>query len=144
MQVHSKAALIPFCLAMAMAGGFAFAQMRGGAYGATNPASLPQPALSELSVDAKYEVGVYPSFVPDLAEGEGRQEVQSFCANCHSTRYITMQPPLPAATWEAEVTKMVKAYGAPVPEVAAKKITSYLQEHYAPENRKERSDTTVF
>ena len=56
---------------------------------------------------------------------------------CHSTRYITMQPPLPVATWEAEVTKMMKAYGAPIPEAAAKKITTYLQGHYAPENRKE-------
>jgi hypothetical protein len=48
-----------------------------------------------------------------------------------------MQPPLPAATWEAEVNKMVKSYGAPIPETAAKKITVYLQAHYAPENRKE-------
>jgi len=137
MQKHSMAALIPFCMAMALAGGFAFAQMRSGAYGSANAARLPQPAVPELRADAKYHVEAYPSFVPDLAEGEGRQEVQSFCAACHSTRYITMQPPLPAATWEAEVTKMVKVYGAPVPEAAAKKITTYLQEHYAPENRKE-------
>jgi mono/diheme cytochrome c family protein len=87
--------------------------------------------------DAKYDVGPYPSFTPELAEGEGRQEVQSFCAICHSTRYITMQPPLPWATWEAEVNKMTKVYGAPIPEAAAKKITAYLQGHYAPENRKE-------
>jgi hypothetical protein len=48
-----------------------------------------------------------------------------------------MQPPLPGATWEAEVTKMMKTYGAPIPEAASKKITAYLQAHYAPENRKE-------
>jgi len=137
MQKHSKAALIPFCLAMTLAGGFAFAQMKSGAYGSANAPRLPQPAAPELSVDAKYDAGTYPSFVPDLAEGEGRQEVQSFCAVCHSIRYITMQPPLPAATWEAEVTKMVKVYGAPVPEAMAKRIATYLQEHYAPGNRKE-------
>jgi len=44
---------------------------------------------------------------------------------------------LPEATWEAEVNKMVKAYGAPVPDTTAKKITAYLQAHYAPGNRKE-------
>jgi hypothetical protein len=87
--------------------------------------------------DAKYEVGPYPSFAPELAEGDGKQETQSFCATCHSTRYITMQPPLPGATWEAEVSKMMKVYGAPIPEATAKKITAYLQAHYAPENRKE-------
>jgi hypothetical protein len=87
--------------------------------------------------NARYDVGAYPSFTPELAEGEGRREVQSFCAVCHSTRYITMQPPLPGATWEAEVNKMAKIYGAPIPDAAAKKITAYLQGHYAPENRKE-------
>jgi hypothetical protein len=48
-----------------------------------------------------------------------------------------MQPPLPGATWEAEVNKMMKVYGSPIPEAAAKKTTAYLQAHYAPENRKE-------
>jgi len=33
--------------------------------------------------------------------------VQSFCGICHSTTYITMQPPLTSATWEAVVNKMV-------------------------------------
>ncbi|HKW64101.1 MAG TPA: hypothetical protein VJN89_16235 [Candidatus Acidoferrum sp.] len=56
---------------------------------------------------------------------------------CHSTRYITMQPPLPATTWEAEVNKMIKTFGAPIPEATAKKITSYLQTHYTPQTRKQ-------
>ena len=56
---------------------------------------------------------------------------------CHSTRYITMQPPLPPATWEAEVNKMTKTFGAPIPEATAKKITSYLQSHYTAENHKQ-------
>ncbi len=122
---------------MAVAGGVAFAQMRSGAYGSANAASMGQAAAPGFASDAKYDVGSYASLTPELAEGEGKQEAQSFCATCHSTRYIPMQPPLPAATWEAEVSKMMKAYGAPIPEAAAKKITAYLQAHYAPENRKE-------
>jgi hypothetical protein len=47
-----------------------------------------------------------------------------------------MQPPLPAATWQAEVTKMINTYGAQIPEDAAKAITAYLQAHYTPETRK--------
>jgi mono/diheme cytochrome c family protein len=132
-----KMALMPVGLTIALAGGLVFAQMRSGSYSSTNAASLGQGAAPAFAADANYDAGPYPSFTPELAEGEGRQEVQSFCATCHSTRYITMQPPLPGATWEAEVTKMMKTYGAPIPEAASKKITAYLQAHYAPENRKE-------
>jgi len=137
MKKRWKTALTLGGVAMALAGGLVFAQMRSGAYGSTNTASIGQVAAPEFAPDAKYDVGPYPSFTPELAEGEGKLEVQSFCATCHSTRYISMQPPLPAATWEAEVNKMVKTYGAPIPEATAKKITAYLQAHYAPENRKE-------
>jgi hypothetical protein len=48
-----------------------------------------------------------------------------------------MQPPLPAATWEAEVDKMNKALGAGIPEGNTKKIILYLQAHYTLENRKQ-------
>jgi mono/diheme cytochrome c family protein len=137
MEKRWKTALIPAGIAVALAGGLVFAQMRSGGYGSTNAASMGQGAHPVFAPDARYDVGAYPSFTPELAEGEGRQEVQSFCAICHSTRYITMQPPLSGATWEAEVNKMTKVYGAPIPDAAVKKITAYLQGHYAPENRKE-------
>ncbi len=137
MKKRWKMALIPVGVVMALAGGLVFAQMRSGSYGSSNAASIGRRMGPELAPDAKYDVGNYPSVAPELAEGDGRQEVQSFCTSCHGTRYITMQPPLPGATWEAEVNKMMKAYGAPIPEAAAKKITAYLQGHYAPENRKE-------
>jgi hypothetical protein len=47
-----------------------------------------------------------------------------------------MQPPLPAATWDAEVQKMIKTYGAQISDPDAQKIIQYLQTHYAPETRK--------
>jgi hypothetical protein len=137
MKKPRKIAFTPVGVVIALAGGLIFAQMRSGSYGSTNAAGIGQAAAPELAPDAKYDVGPYPSFTPELAEGEGKLEVQSFCFTCHSTRYITMQPPLPGATWEAEVNKMVRVYGAPIPEATAKKITAYLQAHYAPENRKE-------
>jgi hypothetical protein len=56
---------------------------------------------------------------------------------CHSTRYITMQPPLPAAAWETEVAKMKKTFGATIPDEVTLKIVRYLQAHYAPETRKQ-------
>ena len=137
MKTRERMALTIVGLAMALAGGLVFAQMRIGSYGSTNAGSLGREAAREFAPDAKYDAGPYPSFVPELAEGDGKLEVQSFCMTCHSTRYITMQPPLPGATWEAEVGKMIKTYGAPIPDPTAKKITAYLQAHYTPENRKE-------
>ena len=44
---------------------------------------------------------------------------------------------LSAATWEEEVNKMNKAYSAGIPEDTTRKIISYLQTHYTPENRKQ-------
>jgi len=59
------------------------------------------------------------------------------CNTCHGPRYITMQPPLPAATWEAEVEKMNKTFGAAIPEDNTKRITLYLEAHYTTDNRKQ-------
>jgi len=74
---------------------------------------------------------------PELAEGEGHAETENFCSLCHSTRYITVQPPPPAAAWEAEVTNMRKKFGAPISDVSAALIIKYLQAHYTPETRKQ-------
>ncbi len=61
---------------------------------------------------------------------------KGYYSTCHSPRYITMQPPLPAATWESEVNKMNKTFGAGIPEENARKIILYLQAHYTAENHK--------
>jgi hypothetical protein len=108
-------------------GSAVLAQVRSGAYGSAKSESLSQTAPPAFTPDAEYSVTAFPSLPADLADSEGLQETQSFCAMCHSTRYITMQPPLPAAVWEAEVNKMIKTYGAPIPDASAKKIIAYLQ-----------------
>jgi hypothetical protein len=99
--------------------------------------SVTQPDPIQPPSDTVYSVGPYPLYTPELAPGEGRNLVNIYCQVCHSTTYITMQPPLPAATWEAEVNKMIKTHGAPIPEEVAKQITTYLQANYTPETRKQ-------
>ena len=128
---------VPAGLMLIAAGTAVFAQFQGGSYGSTKTNSLEQTVPPLLSQDGNFSVAPFPSFVPELAEGEGRAETQSFCTMCHSTRYITMQPPLPAPSWDAEVNKMIKTFGAPIPDRTAKEIISYLQDHYTPENRKQ-------
>ena len=67
-----------------------------------------------------------PEFEPELPEGKARNTVVVVCGTCHSTRYIMIQPPLPRETWVAEVTKMQKTYGAPVPPDKVEEIVDYL------------------
>ena len=120
-----------------MAAGLVYADLKQGYYRPDELGSVRQAAPIEYSVDSNYHVSAYPVPAVDLAAGDGRQEVQIYCGTCHSPRYITMQPPLPAATWEAEVNKMNKTFGAAIPEDSTKKIILYLQAHYTAENRKQ-------
>jgi hypothetical protein len=108
-----------------------------GNYAAGNLGMQMQPAPQKDDAGAVYAVGPWPTYTPPLADGEGRELVQSFCVMCHSTTYITMQPPLPSATWEAVVNKMIGTFGAPIPEPSAQTIIAYLKSHYTPETRKE-------
>jgi hypothetical protein len=55
------------------------------------------------------------------------------CTGCHSADYISTQPRGPKFGqdfWRAEVTKMIKSYGAPVPDADIPKIVEYLAATY--------------
>ena len=121
---------------LVMVAGAVYADLKKGYYRPAELGSLRQATPIELSPDSQYQVSAYPIPAVDLAPGDGIQEVQIYCNTCHSPRYITMQPPLPAATWEAEVNKMSKTFGAAIPDESAQKIILYLQAHYTAENRK--------
>lgn len=118
------------------AAGLVYAQLDAGYYSQKTLGALAQPAQPKETDGATYSVAAYPLYMPELAPGEGREAVQSYCATCHSTRYITMQPPLPPETWAAEVNKMVNVMGQPIPDEVQPIIIKYLQTHYTPETRK--------
>jgi sulfite dehydrogenase (cytochrome) subunit B len=66
-----------------------------------------------------------------LKPGPGVDAVERNCATCHSLAYIPMNSPfLNAAGWNAEVTKMIKAMGAPIGDADAKAIAEYLAKNY--------------
>jgi hypothetical protein len=134
-QNRARASLVVMC--SLVIAGVVYAELKKGDYSPTQLGVLRQPAPIELSQDSNFQVSAYPVPAVDLATGDGLQDVQIYCATCHSTRYITMQPALPAATWEAEVNKMNKAYGAAIPEESTRKIILYLQTHYTPDTRKQ-------
>jgi mono/diheme cytochrome c family protein len=113
-----------------------YAHFRAGIYTPAGPETIHQMLPNAASTDATYDAGPYPIYYPELAAGEGKDEVENNCELCHSPRYITMQPPLAAQGWADEVTKMRKTYGASIPEDTSQKIIQYLGTHYTPETRK--------
>jgi hypothetical protein len=57
--------------------------------------------------------------------------VRAHSSGCHSLDYILMNSPFPArALWEAEVRKMIKVMGAPIPDEDVAKLVDYLTTHY--------------
>ena len=67
----------------------------------------------------------------ELKKAPGLDMVENYCAACHSLDYIQMNSPFPsAALWDAEVTKMIKAFGAPISDADAKTIADYLKKNY--------------
>jgi hypothetical protein len=127
--------LVTFTLAIAA--GVVYGQLKKGDHSPAPLGSLQQAAPIEPMPDASYEVPAYAAEAVALAPGDGIQDVQIYCNTCHSPRYITMQPPLPAATWETEVNKMNKTFGAAIPDENSRRIVLYLEAHYTPENRKQ-------
>jgi mono/diheme cytochrome c family protein len=66
-----------------------------------------------------------------LKKGPGLDKVEANCQACHTLAYIPMNSPfLNAAGWGAEVTKMIKAFGAPIDDGDAKTIAEYLAKNY--------------
>ena len=65
--------------------------------------------------------------------GPNLEVVQNNCTACHSADYIDTQPRGPKFKkdfWQAEVTKMIKVYGAPIDDADAGKIVEYLAATY--------------
>ena len=89
--------------------------------------AMAVPDAGPESKPASGEVSIKLPVIPyDLPDGPGKSAVNAACVICHSTRYITMQPAFGRKTWEAEVDKMKKVFGAPVSDEQAGQIVTYL------------------
>ena len=65
--------------------------------------------------------------------GPNLDVVQNNCTACHSADYINTQPRGPKFKkdfWQAEVTKMIKVYGAPIDDADVPKIVDFLTATY--------------
>jgi mono/diheme cytochrome c family protein len=90
-----------------------------GAFAMLITATLAAPALAQEEPAVK------------LKEAPGLDKVEANCAACHSLDYVQMNSPfLDAAGWDAEVAKMINAFGAPINQADAKTIADYLKANY--------------
>ncbi|POR39998.1 cytochrome c [Methylobacterium sp. V23] len=87
---------------------------------------LADPVLAlDAALPASKAITI-PHELPYLPAGPGRAAFVTNCMTCHSPNYVLNQPRFPRKTWKAEVNKMIKVYGAPIPEDQVDAITDYL------------------
>ena len=74
-----------------------------------------------------------PNETAAFKPGPNLEIVRNNCTACHSADYVQIQPRGPKFKrdfWQAEVTKMIKVYGAPIDETDVGKIVDYLEQTY--------------
>jgi cytochrome c5 len=73
-----------------------------------------------------------PDEVAAFKPGPNVEVVQGNCTACHSSDYVATQPPMKdkKGFWQAEVTKMIKVYGAPIEDAGVSEIVDYLAATY--------------
>ena len=76
---------------------------------------------------------ILPEETAVFKPGASVDVVKNNCTACHSSDYVQTQPRGPKFSkdfWQAEVTKMIKVYGAPIDDADAGKIVDYLTANY--------------
>jgi len=74
-----------------------------------------------------------PDETAAFKSGPNLEVVQNNCTGCHSADYINTQPRNVTSRkdfWQAEVTKMIKTYGAPIDDADIPKIIEFLAATY--------------
>ena len=93
-------------------------------------------AIAMLSIGATMAAPVnytLPEETAAFKPGPNLDVVQNNCTACHSADYIKTQPQgekFKKDFWQAEVTKMIKVYGAPIDDADVPKIVEYLAATY--------------
>ena len=90
-------------------------------------------ALGLVAARAVPVVYKLPEETAAFKPGPNLDVVQNNCSGCHSSDYINTQPQNMKSKkdfWQAEVTKMIKLYGAPIDDADVPKIVEYLAATY--------------
>ena len=88
-------------------------------------------SVGSFAVSAKPITYDLPTETATFQPNPDVEFVEKNCTACHSADYVSTQPPKRGnAFWQAEVTKMIKVFGAPIEEGDVDKIVEYLTRAY--------------
>ena len=96
-------------------------------------AAVSVVSLGLAGVHAAPVAYTLPDETAAFKPGANLETVQNNCTACHSADYIKTQPrgeKFKKDFWAAEVTKMIKVYGAPIEDADVGKIVDYLTANY--------------
>ena len=95
---------------------------------------LAAAAMSSLAAASASPISYeLPPETAAFKPGPNLETTRNNCTGCHSADYILTQPRNVKSKrdfWQAEVTKMIKVYGAPIDEADVPKIVDYLSATY--------------
>ncbi len=75
--------------------------------------------FSPINVSLPTSAAVFPA-------GQGADIANANCLICHSADMVLRQPPLTAAEWNTEISKMKGSFGAPIPSDQITELAHYL------------------
>ena len=84
-------------------------------------------AVTIFAVDSPFTL---PRETTKLKPGPGVELVTAQCVVCHSADYLSTQPRLTRAQWQASVVKMQQKYGAPIATNNIDRLVDYLVGSY--------------
>jgi len=90
-------------------------------------------AIGVVAARAVSVVYKLPEEAAAFKPGPNLEVVKANCTGCHSSDYVNTQPrnfKSKKDFWQAEVTKMIKVYGAPIEDADVPKIVEYLAATY--------------
>jgi hypothetical protein len=88
----------------------------------TASAAAAEPARTVAEFEWPAETSTYKP-------GNGVELAQALCLNCHSSDYVSSQPPMPLKFWEGVIKKMKEKYAAPLPDDVTV-LADYLTREY--------------
>jgi hypothetical protein len=88
--------------------------------------------LARLASAAETKFALPPE-TAKLRPGPGVELATASCLLCHSADYISTQPRLKRAQWQASVLKMRQTYGAPIAADKVDLLVDYLVKTYGDE-----------
>ncbi len=91
--------------------------------------------LAETTAPIDRDTWKLPPEPLTLRDSPGIDLMKANCLLCHSTEYISTQPPLKRSQWEVEVTKMRAKFGAPIATNTVPGLVDYLVKNYGTTNR---------